>query len=184
MSSEWEEFCESMGLNAGSEEDYDIFLDRLEGDSRTKQRSGALRRRRQNGSAAPRRARRLGMTCWRRLRSGTKLCESSLTSRTPQRLRSSCLELKLTRFRGHLILMEEGVRHADPEAPVSNSTHQLDLLRIGRALRDHALHAAFSGLGEYVGGRLEAERHHIGAKLGDFGLTLNVSGNSGETETG
>ena len=30
MSSEWEEFCESKGLNAGSEDDYDSLIDSLD----------------------------------------------------------------------------------------------------------------------------------------------------------
>lgn len=30
MSSEWEEFCESKGLNAGSEDDYDRLIDGLD----------------------------------------------------------------------------------------------------------------------------------------------------------
>ena len=34
--------------------------------------------------------------------------------------------LKLTPFRGHLILTEEGVRHADPEAPVSGGVPPTD----------------------------------------------------------
>ena len=41
-----------------------------------------------------------------------------------QHRRHGCL--KLIPFRGHLILMEEGVRHADPEAPVSGGVSPTD----------------------------------------------------------
>lgn len=38
MSSEWEEFCESKGLNAGSEDDYDRLIDSLDEAAPTRRR--------------------------------------------------------------------------------------------------------------------------------------------------
>jgi transposase len=42
--------------------------------------------------------------------------------------------VELTRFRGHLILVEVGVRYADPEAAVSAEFHQqmVELVQAGR----------------------------------------------------
>lgn len=45
-------------------------------------------------------------------------------------------EMKLTPFRGHLILTEEGVRHADPQAPIPGGVPPTDG-RVG-ASRPHA----------------------------------------------
>jgi len=54
--------------------------------------------------------------------------------------------------------------------------NESDLFRVDGALGHHALNPTLGCLGEDVGRRLQAERHHIRAQLGDFSLTLGVGG--------